>query len=109
MVEIAPFRQAERVSVDGRVSPEFGRWLDATVRAIQDEFSPMTGVGALRVSMDDTEAGGWLACDGQALATADYPALFGLIGYTYGGSGANFNVPDYNTAAPAGQNWFVHR
>lgn len=36
---------------------------------------------------------GWLACDGQSLAVASYPDLFNAIGYTYGGSGANFNVP----------------
>lgn len=33
-------------------------------------------------------------CDGASYATADYPDLFALIGYTFGGSGANFNVPD---------------
>lgn len=38
---------------------------------------------------------GWLMCDGRQLATADYPNLFAVIGYTYGGSGANFNIPDY--------------
>lgn len=36
----------------------------------------------------------WVRCDGTSYATATYPALFALIGYTYGGAGANFNVPD---------------
>ena len=36
----------------------------------------------------------WLECAGQSLATASYPDLFTLIGYTYGGSGASFNLPD---------------
>jgi len=37
---------------------------------------------------------GYLRCDGASLATATYPDLFAAIGYTWGGSGANFNVPD---------------
>lgn len=37
---------------------------------------------------------GWLLEDGTSYPTSTYPALFAVIGYTYGGSGANFNVPD---------------
>ena len=37
---------------------------------------------------------GWLLLNGASIATATYPLLFALIGYTYGGSGANFNLPD---------------
>jgi len=37
---------------------------------------------------------GWLLCNGQSVTTAAYPALSAVIGYSYGGSGANFNVPN---------------
>ena len=37
---------------------------------------------------------GWLLCDGASVATATYPDLFTAIGYTYGGAGANFNLPN---------------
>lgn len=37
---------------------------------------------------------GWLACNGASVATATYPALFAAIGYTYGGAGASFSLPD---------------
>ena len=37
---------------------------------------------------------GFLECNGQSVLTSTYAALFAVIGYTYGGSGANFNVPD---------------
>lgn len=37
---------------------------------------------------------GWLPCNGASVTTAAYPNLFASIGYTYGGTGANFNVPD---------------
>lgn len=36
---------------------------------------------------------GWAPCDGQSVAVAAQPALFAAIAYTWGGSGANFNVP----------------
>ena len=41
------------------------------------------------------EAWGWMACDGRSLPAQDYPELFAMIGYIYGGSGGNFCVPDY--------------
>ena len=37
---------------------------------------------------------GFLECNGQSLSTSTYADLFAVIGYTYGGSGASFNVPD---------------
>lgn len=36
-----------------------------------------------------------IRCHGQAVPVADYPDLFAIIGYAYGGSGANFRMPDY--------------
>jgi microcystin-dependent protein len=38
---------------------------------------------------------GWLMCDGKSLPVSSYPDLFASIGYSYGGSGANFNLPDF--------------
>jgi microcystin-dependent protein len=38
---------------------------------------------------------GWLECDGRTLSkTGTYAALWSAIGYTYGGSADNFNLPD---------------
>ena len=47
---------------------------------------------------------GWLLCDGTSYATATYPSLFGAIGYAFGGSGANFNVPNLLGYFPRGAN-----
>ena len=41
-----------------------------------------------------TAPAGWLLCNGASYLVSDYPALSSAIGYTYGGSGANFSVPD---------------
>jgi microcystin-dependent protein len=38
---------------------------------------------------------GYLLCDGAAVSTITYAALFAVISYSYGGAGASFNVPDF--------------
>jgi len=42
----------------------------------------------------DTAPAGYLLCDGGSYLAADYPELFAVTGYSFGGSGANFNVPN---------------
>jgi microcystin-dependent protein len=37
---------------------------------------------------------GWLDCNGGALSTTTYSALFAVIGYAWGGSGNTFYLPD---------------
>lgn len=37
---------------------------------------------------------GYLKCDGSLVAKATYPRLFDVIGYSYGGSGSLFKIPD---------------
>jgi len=38
---------------------------------------------------------GYFECSGQTLDKDDYPFLFDVIGYDYGGAGNNFQLPDY--------------
>tara|TARA_B100001094_G_scaffold130313_1_gene126177 strand:+ start:15777 stop:19094 length:3318 start_codon:yes stop_codon:yes gene_type:complete len=37
---------------------------------------------------------GYFLCSGTSLNTTTYAALFNIIGYTHGGSGSTFNLPD---------------
>jgi microcystin-dependent protein len=41
-----------------------------------------------------TAPSGFLECNGQSVSTSTYAALFAVIAYTYGGSGASFTLPD---------------
>src|ERR1700680_5264306 len=44
---------------------------------------------------------GWAFCDGQLMAISQNPALFSLLGTTYGGDGkTNFALPDMQGNAP---------
>jgi microcystin-dependent protein len=61
---------------------------------------PQTGMVLLYGS--DTPPTGWLLCRGQSLDTTTYADLFAITAYKYGGSGANFNLPDLQDAFPKG-------
>lgn len=50
--------------------------------------------GDTKSSFVDTDHLGWLKCDGRGLDKTAYNLLFGVIGYTFGGSGSTFNLPD---------------
>jgi microcystin-dependent protein len=45
---------------------------------------------------------GWLNCTGDLIPVANYPELFAVIGYQYGGSGLNFQLPDFQGIFPRG-------
>ena len=45
---------------------------------------------------------GWLLCNGQSVAGADYPLLSAVIGNTYGGGSVNFTLPDYTDSVHVG-------
>lgn len=46
---------------------------------------------------------GWLFCFGQTVSVATYTDLHTAIGYTYGGTSANFTIPDCRGRAAAGR------
>jgi microcystin-dependent protein len=51
-------------------------------------------VGDIKMSVRSGDFDGWLLCNGRALSTSTYATLFSLIGYTYGGSGGTFYLPN---------------
>ncbi len=51
-------------------------------------------VGDIKMSVRSSDFDGWLLCNGRALSTSIYSSLFSLIGYTYGGSGGTFYLPN---------------
>jgi microcystin-dependent protein len=59
-------------------------------------------VGTITMFAGSTAPTGWLICNGASYSTGTYANLFAIIGYIYGGLGANFNVPNLVTKFPAG-------
>jgi microcystin-dependent protein len=74
--------------------------IDAQVFTNQQGMVP---VGAMAMWPASTPPSNWLICDGSSLATTGtYAALFAVIGYTFGGSGANFSLPNLQNTFPMG-------
>jgi len=59
-------------------------------------------IGQITIFTGDTLPDKWVWCDGTSYSTDTYPDLFGFIGYTYGGSGDNFSVPNCLGKSPYG-------
>src|SRR5208337_4201331 len=64
--------------------------------------------GSLVMFAGSTAPNGWLICDGSSLVVASYSALFAVIGYTYGGSGPTFNIPDMRETVAVGVGSSTH-
>ena len=74
--------------------------IDAQVYANQQAGS---NIGDVKMFAGATAPTNWLICDGSSLATTGtYAALFAVIGYAWGGSGANFNLPNLQQKFPLG-------
>jgi len=64
--------------------------------ALKTELADGLPIGAyLSYPSQKTIPAGFLIADGRSLKKAEYTELFDVIGYTYGGSGDNFNLPNF--------------
>lgn len=63
-------------------------------RDVRERINENIPIGAIMEWFTETAPDGYLHCNGQSIAVSSYSDLFAIIGYSFGGSGANFNVPD---------------
>lgn len=64
--------------------------------ALKTELTDGLPIGAyLSYPSQKTIPAGFLIADGRSLKKAEYTELFDVIGHTYGGSGQNFNLPNF--------------
>ena len=75
-----------------------------STRRVVGVSSSLPPVGSLQPYAGSTAPSGWLICNGASVSQAAYPALYAVIGLTYGGSGGNFNLPDLRGRVPVGLN-----
>lgn len=73
-------------------------------------------LGEIKLFAGTFAPAGWAFCVGQILSVSQFPSLFSILGYTYGGNGQNtFALPDLRgttaigvgTAMPAGYQWVI--
>lgn len=89
--------------IDTSSTPYTWKVYDGTDWITVGTFSPsennflvanVVSVGDYKFSALSTDHAGWLLCDGSSVSTTTYSGLYNVIGYAFGGSGANFNLPD---------------
>jgi len=81
-------------------------WTQDNVQVPQIAATPAASnipVGGIVAFGGTVAPSGWLLCDGSSVATATYPALSAVIGTTFGGGGASFNLPDLRQRFPLGK------
>ena len=65
--------------------------------ALKSEITDGVKIGSyLLWSSQSVTPAGFLVCDGRSLKKSEYAELFTVIGYTYGGSGDDFNIPNFS-------------
>lgn len=57
-------------------------------------------IGDTKFSVIRQDHMGWLNCDGRLISTEDFPLLFRVIEYSFGGSNDFFRLPDMRSAVP---------
>jgi len=76
-----------------------------TTQVATTQFVQQAGLtGEVKLWATASAPTGYLFCNGASVSTTTYASLFAVIGYTYGGSGGSFNVPDFSGRMPIGVN-----
>jgi microcystin-dependent protein len=91
----------------GASANTWGATLNATTQKVDAQVFVNAGrgveIGSGALWFTATPPANWLICDGSSLSTAaPYDKLFAVIGYKFGGSGANFNLPPLANFFPFG-------
>lgn len=63
----------------------------------------MTPSGVISAFAGTAAPTGYLLCDGSSVSTTTFNQLFAVLGYTYGGSGGAFNLPNLKGRVPVGR------
>lgn len=88
--------------ISGTQLEDSGVTLAKLAAALQEYLVPVGVIFPYAGDQSQSAPTGFLYCDGTGKSTSTYSALFAKIGYTFGGSGGTFNMPDLRGRAPVG-------
>lgn len=94
------------ISVSGTVDTVDVSALYQSFLDLRAKVSSLIPVGTIMASgrtAIDTTDGVWLVCDGTQKNRYEFSELFDAIGYTFGGSGEFFLLPDLSRRVPVGK------
>lgn len=92
---ILPSQRSIKTYVDTAIT-NLSNSLLATIASLQNQLAGVSSVvaGTIFYTANSVVPSGYLLCNGALISTTTYADLFAAIGYTYGGSGASFRLPD---------------
>ncbi len=88
------------------LSDKTNRQLLAEIHALQAQIATLqpAPAGSIMMWPSNTIPTGWHLCDGSSMSRADYPALFSVLGTTYGNNDSStFKLPDMQGLYVAGK------
>jgi microcystin-dependent protein len=80
--------------------------LEAASNTITGKLASTNGgtpAGVISQFAGSSAPSGYLLCEGQSVSTVTYADLFAAIGYSYGGSGSSFVIPNLKGRIPVGR------
>jgi len=97
-----PLAQLSGLTVTEFASPNVSQWTNDS-GYLTSASAASIPTGAILMWGSNTAPTDWLLCNGTGYSTAVYPALFAIIGYTYGGAAGTFYVPNFTQRFPLGK------
>lgn len=100
---------AYNFEADGAITPE--QMADAFAIAYDDyttEACMEIPIGSTMMWWTATPPAKWLICDNTAYSAVDYPELFAVLGFSFGGGGSVFNLPNMRSLSPMGVGGFIN-
>jgi microcystin-dependent protein len=92
------------IAVPGTVVPAGSLTSPGGAQGVQGLSADAMAIGSILMYGSTTAPAGWMICDGSPISRTTYPALFSLIGTTFGpGDGSTtFNLPDLRSRVGVG-------
>lgn len=78
-------------SMENRAYLELRKDIKEEIKRLKEELCP---IGTIQTFAFEKIPQGWLICDGRPFKISEYPELYNVIGFTFGGKGTEFKVPD---------------
>ena len=77
-------------------------YINAAMSTVSQALADLIPVGVIVPFVGKKAPSGWALCHGGTLPKDEYPELYDMVGYLYGGEGNDFGVPDLRTRVPVG-------
>lgn len=77
-------------------------YINAAMSTVSQALADLIPVGVIVPFAGKKAPSGWALCHGGSLPKGEYPELFDMVGYVYGGEGNEFGIPDMRTRVPVG-------